>query len=129
LKKNYKNEYDELYKIDALNYAGISDSIQNSTELTGKYSETLSYLKSIKSSDNLLVLEVGASIGRASKFFPNYTVVEYSQKGIDIGKSIHGEEINLIQGDARQLPIIDSSYDFIFSTSIGDLFHKLELII
>jgi SAM-dependent methyltransferase len=112
------NEYDELYKIDGLNYAGISESIQNSNELTGKYKETLTYLKSLNSSENYLVLEVGASIGRASQFFPNYTGVEYSKKAVDIGKSIYGEEINLIQGDARQLPIINSSYDFIFSINV-----------
>ncbi len=118
MKKNYKNEYDELYKIDGLNYAGISETIQNANELTGKYSETLSYLKSLNFSENFLVLEVGASTGRASSFFPNYTGVEYSQRAVDIGKSIHGEEINLIQGDARQLPIINSSCDFIFSINV-----------
>jgi SAM-dependent methyltransferase len=116
--KNYKNKYDELYKIDGINYSGISETIQNSNELTGKYFETLSYLKSLNSSENLLVLEVGASIGRASLFFPNYTGVEYSQRAVDIGKSIHGKSINLIQGDARQLPIIDSSYDFIFLINV-----------
>lgn len=116
--KDYKKEYDILYKLDGVNYSGIVRNIDLTRDLNGKYLDAFVFLKEIKNYKNLEILEVGASVGRASMHFPNYIGIEYSQKAVDIGKQIYGEQINLIQSDARELPFDDKSKDFVFSINV-----------
>lgn len=116
--KNYKKEYDTLYKLDGVNYSGVKNNDNLIIEMEGKYLKALLFLKELPNYEALEVLEVGASVGHASKHFSNYTGVEYSQKAVDIGKTIYGNKLNLIQSDARDLPFNDYSKGFVFSINV-----------
>lgn len=125
--KTYKVSYDKLYKVDGINYSGVTDNTDLIKELHGKYLETLAFLRNCQKNEVLEVLEVGASVGHAAKFFPNYTGVEYSQHAVDIGKSIYGNYLNLIQSDARKLPFSDNSKGFVFSINVLEHIPEPEL--
>jgi SAM-dependent methyltransferase len=116
--KNYKKKYDTLYRIDGINYSGVTNLDNSRSELEGKYQEANMFLKELPKYEFIEVLEVGASVGHASKHFPNYTGVEYSQTAVDIGKSIYGNQLNLIQSDARKLPFYDNSKGYVFSINV-----------
>ena len=125
--KTYKSNYDKLYRLDGTNYSGVTVSTNFIEELNGKYSEALASFKELSKIEILQVLEVGASVGHAAKFFPNYTGVEYSQTAVDIGKSIYGNQLNLIQSDARKLPFNDNSKGFVFSINVLEHVPEPEL--
>lgn len=116
--ENYKDKFDKLYNLYGVNYSGITHDFNLNRDLNEKYLEAFSFFKEIENHEALEILEIGASVGHACKLFPNYAGVEYSQKAVDIGKSIYGKEINLIQSDARKLPFANKSKGFVFSINV-----------
>lgn len=116
--KEYKNLYNKLYKLEGINYSGVSLDNRKFDSLSGKTKEASSFFRSLNGNELFEVLEVGASVGHASAHFPNYRGIEYSKTVVEIGKSIYGEDTKLIQADARKLPFNNSSIDFVFSINV-----------
>lgn len=113
--KNYNKDYDNLYDTDGVNYSRVDASYAKKTKPYGKYLQLYDFYKNLSNYVQLDVLEVGSALGHASQYFKNYLGVEYSRKAIEIGKSLYGNHINLVEGDARNLPVSDSSKDLVYS--------------
>lgn len=79
--------------------------------------------------ENLIVMDVGAEAGRFSLFASNYNVTvisvdldSYSLKRLKLKE----KQVNVIQADARKLPLKDDLFDVVFMIEVLDYIPELD---
>lgn len=110
-----KNIYTDLYKVDGHNYSGYDPSIVFIPSKSRHFLMITDYLNRYSIGHTLKVLEIGAALGNQHSCHPNWLGIEYSSTAVELARKIHGEKLNIHEGDARKLPFEKDSIDFIFS--------------
>jgi len=61
------------------------------------------------------VLEIGCGLARLNDIHPGWRGIEFSVTAISLAKRRYGENLAIVEGDARELPVVSSSIDALFS--------------
>ena len=61
------------------------------------------------------VAEIGCGLGLLSSCHPRWIGYEYSSTAVSLSKQLFGSDINIVEADARNLPLPSDSIDFLFS--------------
>lgn len=110
-----KQLYSDIYKIDGYDY-GSFDKQKNTLERPDAQLDIVKkYLKIYEVADDAVVIEIGCGLGHLNICHPRWKGFEYSNTAVALAKDLYGRGLNIIEGDARALPIESSSVDFIFS--------------
>lgn len=61
------------------------------------------------------VVEIGCGLGHLHISHPNWQGFEYADSAVALAKKIHGPQLDIVEADARALPLETGSVDFLFS--------------
>ena len=113
---NNKSFYDYLYEPENINYGEYQENINNLfTDREIRLRERTRELLSKYSNEESKVLEIGASTGGTGLPTGVWTGLEYSSVAITLAKKRFGEHLNIIQGDAQNMPFGVANFDFVYS--------------
>ena len=73
------------------------------------------YLTSLNIARDACVVEVGCGLGHLHIVHPNWQGFEYADSAVALAKKIYGPELDIVEADARDLPLKSDSVDFLFS--------------
>lgn len=109
-----KSLYDAVYRVDGCNYGAVNPgagSVRPMAQL-----ELLStWVERLSLADEARVVEVGCGVGHLHGCHPNWMGFEYSGTALRLAKQLHGEDLRVVEGDARVLPLASDSVDFLYS--------------
>jgi ubiquinone/menaquinone biosynthesis C-methylase UbiE len=108
-----KKVYNEVYKTSNANYGGVGRDVGERFSLQLKVIKR--FITALGIDNESTVLEVGCGLGRLHDCHPKWHGIEYSGTAVVEGKNQFGERLNIMEGDARNLPVQDSSVDLYFS--------------
>ena len=111
-----KQFYDNMYDPNKIDYGHYKSNVKDKyTDREDKLRKRTAELLSSYSNNLSNVLEIGASTGGTSLPTRAWTGLEYSSVAVSLAKKRFGEHLNIIQGDAQDMPFDDSSFDFVYS--------------
>lgn len=126
-----KEIYSKIYEKDGLNYGGFSDGTKDPNKIsTEKYQleKIRNYLNIYGISKNKNVIELGCGYGHNHLCHEKYKGYEYSSAAVTIGREIYGDSLNITEADARNLPIPNSTIDFLFTFDALEHIPELEKV-
>lgn len=118
-----KGLYDAVYEPTHVSQYGHQQIEGRNTRLLACVKD---YIQRLQIHDAANVLEIGAAFGGLHTVHPNWRGVEYSRSAIRRGKEIFGADLNVVEADARALPVADGSIDFLFSFATLEHIPRLE---
>lgn len=111
-----KQFYDDMYNPDRINYGNYESKAKNKyTDRENRLRKRTLDLLERYSCNHQQILEIGASTGGTSLPTAAWTGLEYSSVAVSLAKKRFGEHLNMVQGDAQNMPFDDGSFDFIYS--------------
>jgi|SaaInlStandDraft_3_1057020.scaffolds.fasta_scaffold54284_1 SAM-dependent methyltransferase len=121
-----KSIYEEIYKPNGVNYAGVTDDFINNLPKTSQDKTLAHWMKRLEILPEQSVAEIGCGFARHNKCHPNWTGYEFSSEAIKIATTHCG--VTPIEADARDLPINDGTVDFLFSFHVFEHIPKVEQV-
>jgi len=73
------------------------------------------YIASLNIPADASVVEVGCGLGHLHICHPKWKGFEYADSAVALAKKIHGPQLDIVEADARDLPVASDSVDFLFS--------------
>lgn len=109
-----KSFYDQVYDYGhPINYGGDKESFElRNRSLREPLYKWLAYLGVKKEA---VVVEVGCGMGYLHECHPNWKGIEYSATAVKRAKENLDGKLNIVQGDARCLPLESGTVDFLFT--------------
>src|SRR5262249_55223893 len=72
------------------------------------------------------VVEIGCGLGHLHGCHPNWQGFEYADTAVALGKKTYGAGLNIVEADARNLPVESNSVDFLFTFDALEHIPKVE---
>lgn len=72
-------------------------------------------LRRWKVAEDASVAEIGCGLGHLHRCHKRWRGFEYSDTAVERARRIHGPQLDIVEADARALPIASASVDFLFS--------------
>jgi len=109
-----KSLYDAVYDVDGHNYGAVSPGADSARPMA-QLALLRTWVARLSLADEARVVEVGCGVGHLHSCHANWTGFEYSGTALRLAKQMHGEQLRVVEGDARLLPLAPDSVDFLFS--------------
>lgn len=100
--------YSEVYRAEGYDYG--SAARKENLGVPGHVEVLKRWIKHFGLHDDARLLEVGCGLGHLHRYFPGWAGVEYSTTAVDLAK-VRYPGLNIVEGDARDLPADDNSVD------------------
>ena len=104
--------YAEVYREDGHDYGDFAGGGEAHPDQAAMM---LRYVAAYNVTEADAVLEVGCGLARLSALHPGWRGIEYSATAIELAKRRYGDDLNIVEGDARDLPVASNSIDILFS--------------
>ena len=117
--------YEQVYDYGhPINYGGDEDSFEERNRpLRSVLNKWMAHFQIF---DEATVVEIGCGMGYLHVCHPNWHGIEYSSTAVKRAKKDFGR-LNIVQGDARCLPLESGSVDFLFSFAALEHVPEVEL--
>ena len=103
--------YAEIYREDGHDYGDFAGEEAHPDQVA----VMRRYLAAYSIPEDATVLEVGCGLARLNHIHPGWCGVEYSSTAIRLAKRRYGNGLNVVEGDARDLPVVSDSIDILFT--------------
>lgn len=121
-----KRLYTELYLEEGHNYGEVKEA----GDVSDRTREQLSLISGFMNDNHIQpyhrVAEIGCGIGHLHRTHPNWQGFEYSGTAVKIGKRLYGDALNIVEADARELPVPSKSFDAIFTLAALEHIPEVE---
>ncbi len=106
--------YNKVYeKTETVNYGSIGCDV--SERFAPQLQFIVDQIERLGIGPEAFVVEVGCGLGRLRSCHPNWCGIEYSGTAVQQVKEMLGEQVPILEGDARKLPLERDSVDMYFS--------------
>ncbi|HTR83502.1 MAG TPA: class I SAM-dependent methyltransferase [Reyranella sp.] len=109
-----KHIFSEAYRIVADYHSHGIDAYKNELR-PGELASVRRELAAWRIAPEAKVVEIGCGLGHLHTCHPNWQGFEYADTAVALGKTTYGETLNIVEADARNLPLEPNSVDFLFT--------------
>lgn len=124
--KDTKDIYAEVYKTEGHDYGSYQDKLYSDQRSSALLKTITDYMQKYSLNENSSVLEIGCGLGHLNHCHPNWKGLEYSSTAAILAKNLYGDDLNISEGDARELPFTSNSVDFLYSFAALEHIPKVE---
>jgi len=107
--------YSDVYRVEGHDYGGLGGAVEGETRPEEQLSRVKSYIDAYAADPHAVVVEIGCGLGHLHSCHGNWMGFEYSSTAVSLAKELHGNKLNILDGDARKLPLESNTVDFLFS--------------
>lgn len=114
--------YTEVYRADGHDYGSAHDGEMDPAQ----FNEIRGWIQRLGISEDASVLEVGCGLGHLHVCHPGWRGVEYSTTAVELARKRHGDSLPILEGDARNLPVVSESIDLLYTFAAFEHVPQLE---
>jgi len=107
--------YSDVYRVDGHNYGSLGGASEGEARPNEQLNRIKRFIDTYATDQRAVVVEVGCGLGHLHSCHVNWMGFEYSSTAVTLAKQLYGDNLNIFEGDARELPLKSNSVDFLFS--------------